>query len=434
MEARAGCYTLLADDNSQFSNSRDRRAEFKAHLVYNIILNGTIVFSDNQVLCSSNLQSLVAHDRVTLALLEEGFFDLAIRQDFDGEPGVASLARVHDAFVRERKIRHAAKRFEDTPALALIDRHAGRIPWPYGSIRTNYSDNCRRLLLREFEPLLTSTEFERFRERIETGESDRGLGREFLQNNLPDEMTAMEIAVDDGMRQLIRRCTDAPYLSNLPSLIGLNPIYADEHRASFDLMRGRRHQLEATDAERTPCRFDYEHYVKGLCSLTLDDIRSLQDLPSRQTYLRLSDGGIRAQSDYDEAFRAFREFNLLVEDRIASRFPEIARASSGDPDRSFIKQKAREYGKAAAEDVTGILIGWAVKAFPLSLCRQVLIDVRAWVHGEQPRQGIGIELLEHDIVQKRLDDHLKLQGEDRKLRVEDRSNGGSPFAKEIIVS
>ncbi|HYN46792.1 MAG TPA: hypothetical protein VES64_08885 [Allosphingosinicella sp.] len=435
METQKGSYTLLADDNSQFSNNKDRRDGFKAHLVYNLILNGRIAFSDNQVICSSNLQSLVAYDPVILALFEQGFFDLAVRSDFDTESGVASLPSVHQAFVRERKIRFAANRYDETPALALIERHARPIPWSYDAIRTNYTATCQSLLLREFRPLLSDSEFDLFEAAIEAErERDDGLGREFLQNRLHEEAVRAGIRIDEDRRELIRRCTDAPYLSNLPSLIDLNPIYADEHRASFDLMRGTGLQLESTEGEKAPCRFDHAHYVAGLCRLTVDDIRFLQELPARQDYLRLSNGNISTEADFEAAFRAFLEFNLLVEDRIAARFPEIASRSAGDPDRIFYRQKAKDYGKAVGGDAVGILIGTALPFFPLSLCSQVIFDVGSWLRGEQPARSVGADVLERETARKRLEAHLGRSGAGAKLTMEDRPEPGSAFAKEIIVS
>lgn len=426
---------MLADDNSRFSNDQALRAGFKAHLVFNLALNGRIVFSDNQVICSDNLQKLVAHDPVVHALLEEGFFDLAIRADFNGESGIASLPVVHQAFVDERKIRHAARHYDETPALALIERHARPIPWRYDAIRTNYTSTCERLLLREFRELLGDQDYDWLASAIAAEkERDDGLGRKFLQDRLPDDMAHAGIVLDEARRDLIRRCTEAPYLSNLPSLIGLNPIYADQHRPSFDLMRGARQDVEVTDGRLVPCRFDHAHYVAGLCRLTVDDIRHLQDLPARRTYARLSSGSIRSQSDYDDAYEAFVEFNLLVEDRIASRFPEIARRSSGDDTRTFYKQKAKQYGGAAAEDAAGFLIGrLLVDALPLSLCRQVILDIRDWLRGPQQARTSEAAVLDRVLVQHRLGAHLERSGEAERIGLED-SPGPGPFVKEIIVS
>jgi len=431
MERLTGCYTLLADDNSRFSNSLPLQDSFKAHLVYNLILNGRIAFSDNQVICSSNLQELAAADPTVIALFENGFFDLAIRADFDAESGRASLRSVHEAFVCEEKIRFASKDYDGNPALALIERCARAIPWSYTAVRSSYTENCERLLLREFRPLLTDAEFEQLREILAAEkERDSGLGREFLQNRLHLRMRRSGISVGKERRDLIRRCTDAPYLSNLPASIGLNPIYADEHRASFDLMRGGGHAFETTGEVKAPSRFDHEHHVAGLCRLNVDDILFLQEVPARQSYLRLSSGGIREERDYHEAFDAFVEFNLLVEDRIATRFPEIARHSPADADRIFYKQKAKNYAAAGAEDLFGILVGMICPVVPLSLCRQLILDI--W-----PSRGVRslpADTVEREMIKRRLAEHLDSVGAADKLKVEDRPVEGRSFSKEIIIS
>jgi hypothetical protein len=433
MARQTGCYTLLADDNSRFSNSEELKDSFKAHLIYNLILNGRIAFSDNQVICSSNLQKLAAEDPTIISLFEKQFFDLALRADFDAESGVASLRSVHQAFVEEEKIRHATKSYDGSPALALIERHAQPVPWSYGSVRSNYTETCERLLRREFRPLLTDTEFDRFNEIIEAEKlRDSGLGREFLQNRLHVRMRKAGIAVDRERRALIRRCTDAPYLSNLPAVIGLNPIYADEHRSSFDLMRGGGLAFETTDGTRAASPFDHQHYVEGLCRLTLDDILFLQELPSRQAYLRLSNGAIRSEADYDDAFRAFVEFNLLVEDRVASRFPEIARRSPRDEDRTFYKQKAKDYARAGGEDLFGILVGMVCPVLPLSLCRQLILDVCA--DDAAAVRALPEDSVDREETRKRLTAHLKRAGTADKLQVEVQATTGQGFTKEIIIS
>lgn len=434
MERLSGCYTLLADDNSSFSNNRSLLGSFKAHLVYNLVLNGRIAFSDNQVICSSNLQTLASSDPTVIALFEEGFFDLAIRADFAAEGGCASLRSVHEAFVQEGKIRHAATAYDGNPALALVERCSRSLPWSYNAVRANFTDNCEQLLIREFTPLLTQPELALLHELIAAEkESDSGLGREFLQNRLHIAMRKAGIAVGKERRDLIRRCTDAPYLSNLPASIGLNPIYAEEHRSSFDLMRGGGHSFETIDGKKVPSRFDHEHYVEGLCRLGLDDILFLQELPARKAYLQLSNGGISQESDFHDAYDAFVEFNLLVEDRIACLFPEIARHSSGDSDRTFYKQKAKSYAAAGAEDLFGILIGMICPVLPLSLCRQLILD--AWsLRGEQPVHVLEAGAVDREVRRRRLADHLDQTGASEKLQVEDRPVSGRSFAKEIIIS
>ena len=432
MDSQAGCYTLLADDNSRFSSDPALIHTFKAHLLYNLVLNGRIAFSDNQVICSANLQKLAATDATLIALLENGLFDVAVRSRPE-QGGIASLRSVHKDFIDERKIRHAELDYDASP-LDLFERHAGKLPWTYEVIRNNYTSGAEQLLLREFGRVLADAEFDRFRAIIaEEKERDSGLGREFLQNRLHLRMREAGIAVGRARRELIRRCTDAPYLSNLPASIGLNPIYAQEHGASFDLMRGGGAAFETTGEVRAPSRFDHSHYVEGLCRLTLDDVLFLQKLPSRRAYLERSGGGLAGESDYDQAVAAFVEFNLLLEDRIASRVPDIARHSSGAPDRTFYKQKAIAYAGAGAEDLFSIVVGHFCPVAPLALCKQVLLDVLPERFRRKPR-SVPVESVQREVNRRRLAEHLGTAGRAERLEVEDRLVGGRPFSKEIVIS
>lgn len=428
-----GCYTLLADDNCRFSNDRSLEPHFKAHLVYNIILNGRITFSDNQVICSSNLQALAATDATIKALLHERMFDLAVRLGFDDHEQTP-LALVHQMFLKEGKIRYASKHYERSPGLALIEQCANPVYWEYEDVRRRYTETCQKILHSRFQPLLSEAEFDRFIGLIEAEKvRDRGLGREFLQNRLHVQMVEAGIAVDEERRKLIRRCTDAPYLSNLPATIGLNPIYGEEHRESFDLVRGGSPEFETTGESRVPSRFDYEHFVAGLCQLNLDDILSLQELPARRTYLELSARGLGGEDEFEDAYAAFVEFNLLLEDRIARAFPEIAAHSPGTPDRFFSKQRASAYKAAATEDLFGIAVGWICPFLPISTCKQLVLDLRAAVMGPPPEDAAREEV-ERRIRARRLTHHLERTGAVDRLRGAEQCAVGSPFAKEIIVS
>lgn len=429
-----GCYTLLADDNCHFANDPKLLRSFKAHLVYNLVLNGRIAFSDNQVICSSNLQTLAASDATVIALFEKGFFDLAIRSDFDETSGPASLQVVHQAFLKERKIRHAARRYDANGALGRIARCSRPLPWSYSAVRQNYTDRCEQLLLREFRPLLSDTGFENLTEILVSEKMrDSGLGRVFLQERLHRRMRSAGIRVGEARNALIMRCTEAPYLSNLPATIGLNPIYGDEHRASFELLRGGDQPLATTGEENVPSRFDHEHYVEGLCRLNLDDIRWLQEAPARRVYLSLTAAGIAGEQAYEDAFRAFVEFNRLIEDRIASRFPEIARHSPGDPGRKFLKQHARRYAAAGADDLLGIAVAAVSSVVPLALCKQVLFDVVGPLTGVPP-PTLPTDEVEREVLRRRLGEHLRRAGRAERIQVEDQPVAGAPFVKEIIIS
>lgn len=432
-----GSYSLLADDNSRFSNRYDHYHFFRSHLIYNILVGGGVTFSDNQILCSSNLRLLARRDAVIRELFKAGNFSLAMRRRGDH---LYNIEEIHRDFSREGKIRFGEVRFAESPELLFMEKHAEIIRWEFEDVTANYAKLCRKLITDQFGARIGDNALARLVERMAEEENEQrtwggGLGREFLQNRLPDFMVREGMMESDADHGLLRRCTDAPYLSNLPQLIGLDPIYSDEHRASFELMRGHSYRMvdleEPTDL-RSP--LDHEHFVAGLNQLYIDDIHHIHETVAYKSYRRL----VRTDDvpgSIDDIHTAFYELNREIEDRIISRFPSIRRHSPQSEGRRIRKTYATivEKGASVALDLLGIGLNAIGSNFMIpGLVADFVIDaVKGRITGpERPHLAAAT----HDMQMRKLKEYLRARGRDMQINVGEAIAQSASFDREVIVS
>lgn len=435
------CYTLLADDSSAFANDPDHRRGFKAHIVLNVILNDGIVFSDNQIICSENLRSLTRVDGLVQELFKAGRFGVATRMGFEDDPTrLITMDALLEAFRREGKIRPDAAAYTDSPELSFVERHAVTLPWTYDAVRRSFTQTCEGMIRDHFGRTLSQRHFDVFWTLIEqerAREGDGGLGRAFLQMRLPEQMQKAGLAVDDGVRAALKRCTDAPYVSNLPRTIGLNPIYSSEHAESFELLRGTRMEFQDVE-EPVPVgmKLDHAHFVEGINGLDVDDVETLRTCVERKVYRQACADLARNPSRLHDVAVFYGELNRRIEDQILSRRPEL-RVSTARPEPCRVRKmaaRALDYGMSA---VDCLAINWDVlgpqKIAAVMGAKVVMDMLKAGVEGAGPGRRHH-DAARHDVEMKSLASYLHARGLGERLTIEETIVRTASFDKEIIVS
>lgn len=426
-------YTLLADENSRFSKDPAVAKAFRAHVVYNIITQGTLTFSDNQVMSSPNLRQLLRSDGIVRELVKNKAIQVAVR-DPEGQ-GPQTLPEVFEAFRIDGKIPPGLERIENSPEIEFVEQSAVKVSWDYNSVRSNFTDDCRRVLLDQARDQWSDSHFEFLRMAIlEEEEADQGLGRIFLQGRLPDMIEQEGIMRRDDAFAFLTRCTDAVYLSNLPKTIGLDPIYAEEHRDSFMLLRGGSYELkDYGDPIDLKPKLDHAHFTHGLNMLDVDDIAAIH---ASSTFKAYRNASVSASSTdrFEELFVLYGELNREIEDRMIQRFRELKRHSPA-PDPRKIQ---RRYGSWVSQGVARLMDVLSIASIvpgamgvPLGWGANLLVDV---VNRKINPERRHADAAMHELEKAKFAAYLRAEGKADKLSFEQNVVESDGFKKEVIIS
>ena len=426
-----GNYTLLADDNCAYSKRKKLYDNFRAHIIFNIITNGGITFSDNQVMSSPNLRLLIRQDSVIRELLKQRYITIAVRRV--PTEGILPFATTFGAFLAEGKVPRGFKKLENSPEIAFMERHAERIPWSFDEVRRTFTDNCKKMIFEQLGRRLPETHLEALREII-AGEELRdggGLGRAFLQNRLPSVLGRYDILPEAEAKTLMRTYTDAIYLSNLPKTMGLNPIYAEEHEESFRLMRGYDYRLEpfGDELDLKP-RLDARHFTHGLNQLDIDDISKIQQTDTFRSFQILS-ATEDPLADFNMMSVVYCELNRVIEDHIIDRFRPLMRGSPAPDPRKLRRQYgvAFESGATVVMDILSLGLGALMPTIPGIFSNFVIDAIRSKI--DPPRRHLDGARHDHDL--KRLRDYLAAEGRAGEISFDEKMVRTSSFDKEIMV-
>jgi len=427
-----GSYTLLADDNCAFSKAPALYENFKSHIVFNILTQGSLTFSDNQLMSSLNLRKLLrpSGDGVIKELVRQEQILLAVRAPTPGQP--MPLGEVFEVFHREGKLPPGHGADDPHNEIDFMEENCLKIPWSYGDVRSFFTQTCTSLIIAQanahFGPLYGATIQEWLAEETER---DNGLGRKFLQIDLPDKFLRAGICDRDRAASFLRICTDAAYLSNLPQAIGLDPIYATEHSDSFQLLRGGEMAFEPfEDPLDLRPRLSARHFAHGLNQLDVDDIAHIQATDAFREYraLLLSSDPVAA---FDPLFVAYGELNRMIEDRIIERFRSLLRASSAPEPRSLQRSRGTwlQHGLATALDLLSVaqivpgLVG-------MGIASNLVIDaIRAKVTPDRPH----VDAARHDLERHKLAEYLRAHGKAEEIGFEQSLSTTTSFDRELVV-
>lgn len=442
------CYTLLADDNCPVSYNRQMQSTFRAHVIYNILTNGKIVFSDNQLMASANLRYALREEPIFSQSVKDQRIIFKVREEA-GRGSPTPLPEIYQAFADYRKIRPDLLDEGYTAELAMVEEYGVKESWHYDRISDGFKTGVLAILDASFYPTLPDRHVDLVKNLIaeETERNGGVLGRVFLQteNHLPsllDRYGVLEF--QEATRRLIE-LSDAVYLSNLPRSYDLEPIYAPEHRRSFEILRAAevRHE-KVGDPTNLKSRLKARHFEAGLTRLTVEDIDFVHQSSAYQRYRQLLASGVDERS-HDEIVAAYGYLNMLIEDRIIARFPEVCGGLDDIHPRLLQKQVATvvRNGVPIASDVISVTMNWVGNAFlPMfGTAVQLLFDTVRQKATEKYASVLASEVDPYDRMDEarawlrrdRLEDHLHQQGQAKKVEITREIFDTDSFARETMV-
>ncbi|MDA9208505.1 hypothetical protein N9O61_06460 [Octadecabacter sp.] len=400
--------TLLADDQGALASGEEQRKFLKAHLVQQSLTNTAVSVSDSFLINNPNLRSLIRSDQTIRGLVAQGILTFAVRDSAITKAD--GLLRLANEFRAKGSLRTNVAEAPDDE-LTFIQNNAAFRSWDMTQVSTHYAKLCKKALfsLRTTETL-GDTKAD-FLQRII--EEDRGgaIERNLIYFELEDIFSRNNTPLSPSEMSHLRLCVDAPYHSNLPSLLGLDPAYDDASRASFELMRGI--ELTATEIEAArelPDRLDGEHYVHGLSELSLDAIMKHRDSFEFLSFVK----AVATRADPDTVEDCFYHHNIAIESAILGLYPELQSRSSIVSKRK-ISKKVHEYrkdGVSRISDVVSIGMSLAEMTLPFGIgyCANHLLDYVRGHHGEPAVSRSIDDIAAYDRERQRLKRYLTEKG------------------------
>lgn len=433
-------YTLLADGNLPISKEERLTKAFKAHLLYTLIFNEKMVLSDSQAISSANLRRLVSRDGVIRDLFKQGRFQLAVRKGVSEETSesVMHLVDIQTALLNAGGLIYGQHKIGTEAELEFMASHAPVLPWTYWDVRNKYTATCKKTLETGFAPYLSDSDFQKLQEIVEEETvRDNGLGRAFLQQNLLEEMRRRSIVLPQNANEIIMDATEAPYISNLPSTLDLSPIYAESHQRSFQLLRGKRFELvDASDPLSVRASLDCEHYVEGLSMLDVDDIEAIRDSDVMLSYQELQSADFSKETNIHDLQHAYAATNILIEERIIRRFPQL-KVSTGTPQRREVRRKWARFGSNSSGvlDLVCMSLGFLDLLVPPMLGTGYTVIFEMIKNKSLPSNDKARvdDIAQHKLAMKSLDRHLKTIGRAEQIKFQEDVLNTESFEKEIMV-
>lgn len=399
-----GTYSLLADPNCAFAVDNRLRENFKAHVIFSVLTDGSLTFSDNQMMSAPNLRLLLRNDGVIREMMKLQHLTLTVRED--ASRGILPLREIFEAFDREGNLLDGFRMSDPSAEIDFAEQYSLKIPWTYDAVRTAFTTNSKAMVFEQARKILPDPAYAWLEEIVlEEEQRDNGLSRAFFQLRLPGRLAEQGLLPEDRARDFLRACTDAVYLSNLPRTIALNPIYAQEHRSSFQLLRGGEYKFETYGEEiDLRNRLSAEHFIAGLNSLDVGDIAYVHESDAYKAYRRCSENDDPLAS-FDNLFVAYAELNRLIEDRIITNHRHLMRHSTLPEPRKMRRQYGTWWQNGAAIAMDILSIAQVIPSMVgIGLASNLVIDaVRKRIDPERP----FLNEAQRDLERLRLRDYLR---------------------------
>lgn len=405
--------TLLADDQGRLATGDEARHFLKAHLVQQALTNTSITVPDSFLINNANLRALLRDDETVQGLVRHRILCFAVRDTvLRHSAGLISLA----TSFREKGSLRDSVQDAATTELRFVDVNAKVLSWKIADVAANYAALSRKALFSpRTDDVLRAPQAALLRRIIN---DDRGgqIDRNLIYFEIEDLFERHNAPLSPTQLAHLRLCVDAPYHSNLPSLLALDPAYDEQTRASFELMRGL--TLTATEldgAREMPDRLDAKHYVYGLTQLPLDAILTHRDSFEFKAFIQ----AMATKANPDDVEDTFFHNDVAIQTAILAQFPDLQARSSIVAKRK-ISKKVHEFRKDGVSRLTDVVsIGMSVAGLSLpagiGFCANHLVDyVRGHASEAASKRPLD-DIATYEKEKRRLRRYLQDKGLDAKI-------------------
>lgn len=345
-------YWLLSDDRLDICNNPLNYDYFRAHFKHTLLFNKNVIVPDSYIVNNLNFRKAIKYDEDISGLVADQILQIALRTDGDEDN---SLVKIRDAFSNTVKPKEFSnEEYYSNEELVLLDNTVQFLPYSIKDVSKSYSSKVQALFNSEVAHTIIDNKVvgSKIREFLnEKYEAEGKLGRAFFYYDL-EPLLGEKSWEEYGDK--IKDIANAPYLTALPSLLGADPVYANEHKGAFDIISGR---VSIAEREAYNLKFSsklgLQSFVKGMTMLKRDSILDLLDSDEAEHYFDASIGNPSSKDYIQNLQEAIKNYQLKIEDEIIRAHYFLKNESNDGMDKK-IENKFSEY-MTVAGDLTTVL-------------------------------------------------------------------------------
>ncbi len=339
-EKEQSSYWLLSDDRLNLCCKKQQQGIFKAHFKHALLFNRRLVVPDSYVINNYNFRYAIRHDKEIQQLINDQVLCIARRCDDQGVE--QSLVQIRDEMQEDKRPKEFSKEeYDSNDDLGFVDQVVQTLPYSFNDVSDRYATKA-------VDVFQSSKAIEKLGEDVATvitrlsreasgvnedgsfaiKPEDRSFGRAFYFYKLKEMFHRVTGKDWKEYEKDILGFANAPYLTALPSLLELEPIYAPQHKEAFEIVRSSKgDQSKIVDQFSFSSRLGLGSFVKGLELLSCDDLHWLIETDeARHLSLMLSDEEHKVEGQSIAV--AICSYQRRIEDRIMQRFEGLSADSS----------------------------------------------------------------------------------------------------------
>lgn len=291
-------YWLLGDDQLELSKNPSLKSLFAANFKHSLLFNPSLLISDSMAIDNANFRHLIESDPEFRELINANTFSVAVRDDINGRP--RDLVALKEQKIAEGKSR-VPELDSSNVGLDYLGRNASIVPYSIDQVSRMFSERSIALFednaVQERLPNNVWCDVQQLARKAKENLGPK-YGLDYFFFHLRDQLHELRPDINvDAFIEDIKNVANQPYITALPTVLGITAIYANKHAEAFEICGGRSRMVSCGefDARSIPLLTGLAAFGKGMALLPTERILRLRDTDEARAY-----------------FEARNEFNVSV--------------------------------------------------------------------------------------------------------------------------
>ena len=335
-------YWLLSDDRLPLCNKPENYDLFKAHLKHSILFNPEMIVPDSYIINNLNFRRLIRQDKSIQELISDKIIRIAIRKNDKLKNN--TLINVRNEMLNTVKPKEfSTKEYCLNDELEILDHSSEYINYSISDVSKRYTEMVSDIFSGEkSEKILENNQiFELIKKMTAEKIDEKGkIGRAFYYYEVKKYLSKK------NWRKYHKKIIDlanAPYLTALPSLVGADPVYSNEHLGAFNIIKGRTsYKFEKLSSIKFSTELGFHSFVSGISMLDRESIWALMDSePAKEYYNCINTTKELSDENIKIIQKSLKNYQLKIEDEIMKKF-YFLKNQSIDGNEKIIENKILE--------------------------------------------------------------------------------------------